>query len=677
AAGDWPTYRADPTRSGSTETAVTADLKQTWKATIGGRLSAVTVAAGRVFVAQVDAHRLCALDAETGKTAWAFTAGGRIDSPPTIHRGRAYFGCADGRVYCLRAADGAVAWTFRAAPKDYRHVAYEQVASPWPVHGSVLIRDGGLYCVAGRSMFLDGGMRLLKLDPATGKLRYERTLDESDPGAKETLQDYIAGHQMPAALPDVLSGDGKYLYMRTQRFTPGGRREDIYPRSRDNRVEAAMQAGAGVHLFSSIGFLDGSWWHRGYWVWGTRFSQGAGGYPQAGRHAPAGRIMVVGDDAVYGYGRKPAYFTWTTPLEYRLFAADKEFKEVRMPVGRRRRGKKRRTMAATRPDVRWSREVALQARGMVLAGNTLFIAGPPDTVDEEKAFFRLDDEKVRGRLARQAAALAGKEGAVLSAVAAADGKTLASRALPAPPAWDGMAAAGGRLYLAGMDGTVTCLGGEGASLPAVAVAEQTFENPDLVGYWKFDEGEGPAALDSSERQNDAAVRAAWTKGKFGTAVRCDGKTGRVEVPEAACLDITGAITIAAWIKPGDQKNEIPMIVAKLGDQGRYIFRTGKDLRLYGIFFRENARVQIRSDEPLSKAWHHVALTADTLKTKKLMLYVDGKLVKSRDCAQDWGNPAGRGLTISGTGSQAFTGVIDEVRIYNRALSPKEIADLVS
>ena len=81
-------------------------------------------------------------DAATGETAWTFSADGRIDSPPTYYRGRLLFGSRDGWVYCLRAADGALIWRFRAAPVDRRLVAFEQVESAWPVHGSVLVDNG-------------------------------------------------------------------------------------------------------------------------------------------------------------------------------------------------------------------------------------------------------------------------------------------------------------------------------------------------------------------------------------------------------------------------------------------------------------------------------------------------------------------------------------------------------
>jgi outer membrane protein assembly factor BamB len=52
-----------------------------------------------------------------------------VDSPPTIYKGLALFGSADGYFYCLRLADGALVWRFRAAPLDRRTVAFGQVES--------------------------------------------------------------------------------------------------------------------------------------------------------------------------------------------------------------------------------------------------------------------------------------------------------------------------------------------------------------------------------------------------------------------------------------------------------------------------------------------------------------------------------------------------------------------
>ena len=160
----------------------------------------------------------------TGKPAWSYTAGGRIDSPPTIWQGRALFGSADGWVYCLRAADGALAWRFLAAPSDCRIAYFDQLESAWPVHGSVLVRDGTVYAAAGRSSYLDGGIRLVRLDLATGRKLAERQIYSRDPRTGEQPAEPII-FEMPGAQNDVLSCDGEALYMRHLAFDP----QDLHP----------------------------------------------------------------------------------------------------------------------------------------------------------------------------------------------------------------------------------------------------------------------------------------------------------------------------------------------------------------------------------------------------------------------------------------------------------------
>jgi len=467
---DWPTHRHDPARSGFTTSAVPPDLKPLWETKLGGRLSAVTVAEGKLFVASIDTHTVHALDADSGKPAWSFTAGGRVDSPPTIWRGRALFGSADGYVYCLRASDGALAWRFRAAPLDRRMGACEQLESLWPVHGSVLIRDGELWCVAGRSMFVDGGLRLLRLNPATGALIAERVLDDRDPATGKNLQVIMSGLNMAVAMPDLLVWDGKYVYMKSQRFTPDGVREQLETPT----LPASAQRGDDAHLFCPTGLLDDTWWHRSYWVFGRVWKSGAGGYSQAGHFAPAGRPMVFDDARVYGYGREPQYYRWTTPMEYQLFATARQPRHIvpappkpgakgepgkkgkAAPKQKRKKRKARRPLGRIALD--WTQKVPILARAMVLAGETLFFAGPPDVVDEVEALKTFGDEATQKALARQAAALEGAEGALLWAVSARDGRKLAELKLASVPTFDGMAAANGRLFLTTIDGKVMCLG---------------------------------------------------------------------------------------------------------------------------------------------------------------------------------------------------------------------------
>jgi len=327
ATDDWPTFRHDAERSGAVKTTIRpTGLKRTWGTKLGGKLSTPVVAGGKLFVASADTHSVHALDAVTGEHLWSFTTGGRVDSPPTIWQGRALFGSADGHVYCLGANDGKLAWRYRAAPEDQRMMAFEQIESVWPVHGSVLVIDDPstgsgqavLYCVAGRSMFVDGGLRMLRLDPKTGRKLSETILDDKDPDTGENLQVHVDRLNMPVALPDILSSDGKYVYMRSLPFDLQGKRKFV------TYVPVNEQRGDDLHLFCPTGFLDDSLWHRTYWGYGRAWASGAGGYHQAGRVIPAGRPLVFDDETVYGYGRLWQYYRWTTPLEFSLFAAKKQ-----------------------------------------------------------------------------------------------------------------------------------------------------------------------------------------------------------------------------------------------------------------------------------------------------------------------------------------------------------------
>ena len=77
-----------------------------------------------------------------------------------------------------------------------------------------------------------------------------------------------------------------------------------------------------------MGFLDDTWFHRSYWVYGKNFAGGHNGYFQAGKYTTEGRILVHDDKNVYGYSRLPQYYKWTTTMEYQLFAASKEPPDV-------------------------------------------------------------------------------------------------------------------------------------------------------------------------------------------------------------------------------------------------------------------------------------------------------------------------------------------------------------
>ncbi|MGE0760273.1 MAG: LamG domain-containing protein, partial [Pirellulaceae bacterium] len=198
----------------------------------------------------------------------------------------------------------------------------------WPVHGSVLVERGVVSLIAGRSSFLDGGMRLLRLDLATGRKLQEVILDDNDPVTGEELQNRLQTLQMPVGLPDILSSDGEYTFLRSQRIDRDGQRLDLGPVSGNAIEQGAAQAGDFRHLFAPMGFLDDTYFHRAYWVFGRNFAGGHNGYFQAGKYTPAGRMLVADQKRVYGFGRLPEYLRWTTTIEHQLFASGKEAPNV-------------------------------------------------------------------------------------------------------------------------------------------------------------------------------------------------------------------------------------------------------------------------------------------------------------------------------------------------------------
>ena len=317
---DWPMLRHDTTRSGGTTTTVSPNLKRLWETELGGKLSSPVTADGKVFVASEEAQTVHAVELASGRVLWCYVAGGRVDSPPAIWRGLVFFGAGNGWVHCLRADDGRLVWRFRAAPEDRRIMGFERVESLWPVSGSVLVLEGEaggvaphdavVTCVAGRTPYLDGGMRLLRLDARAGRKLSETLLDNAGRRNWERV-----------SAPDILSSDGNYVYMKTLRFDLSGTLKGAPTR------DIKEQMGADAHLFCPTSMLDDSWWHRSYWVYGRAFQTNATGYYNAGLMAPSGRILVFDDDTVYGFGRKAKYYRWTTPLEHTLFAAAKERSE--------------------------------------------------------------------------------------------------------------------------------------------------------------------------------------------------------------------------------------------------------------------------------------------------------------------------------------------------------------
>jgi outer membrane protein assembly factor BamB len=419
---DWPMYRHDAARSGASSSAVSLDLTPSWRRQIGGKLTQSVIAAGMVLVASKDQHALYALEADDGHSLWDYVAGGRIDSAPTFSDGRVLFGSHDGYVYCLRAADGELAWRFRAAPTEARLTAFGQLESPWPVLGSVLVHNGIAYASAGRSSFLDGGMYLYGLDVQTGDVVYHRHLHGPWPNvAKDVGQPYA----MRGAKADLFTYNGKSLAMGPRELTLELADHCAFRPPGDGTNYTA----SSMHLMASSGLLDDTWHDRTFWMH-SRAWPGRHVFRFSSAAPKTGQILVFDESTTYAikaFGHKGGMSPRHIPGQGYSLIADANDNEP---------GK---NFARSAPP-QWNTLVPLRARGLLLAGETLFLAGCRDVLSE-------DDPT---------AAYDGRAEALLRVVAAADGKKLAEIKLNAPPVNDGMSAAGGKLFISSTDGSVTC-----------------------------------------------------------------------------------------------------------------------------------------------------------------------------------------------------------------------------
>ncbi|NQU23644.1 MAG: PQQ-binding-like beta-propeller repeat protein [Candidatus Nealsonbacteria bacterium] len=439
ASSGWPMYRCDVTRSGSVSTRVPKALKKNWSVGIGGRLTQPVVAGGLMIVASTDAHTVYALDAAGGKSLWTYTAGGRIDSSPTLYEGTVLFGAADGWVYCLRARDGSLAWRFRAAPQERQAGVFEQLESVWPVHGAVLVQNDTLYVTAGRTSYLDGGIVLYRIDPASGKELSRTPVYHLDAETgRQTGVEPTQGFDMEGTGSDILVGDGESVFLRHFTFDRNGREiEEKKP-----------------HLFSITGLALEEWFVRSYWILGTQTGAGWGAWARTVGPVPTGRILAFDVNHVYGYGRQTiaSAATGHRADAYHLFSKNRLVAPPKPAAGdakNQRRGNKAKTSA---PAPVWSDARSLIVRAMVLADDHLVVAGPPDLTEKHPSILAYQNEE------EALAGFRGKRGVLLRVVSASDGETLSEHKLQAMPTFDGMSAADGRLFISLKDGTVQCWG---------------------------------------------------------------------------------------------------------------------------------------------------------------------------------------------------------------------------
>ena len=219
----------------------------------------------------------------------------------------------------------------------------------------------------------------------------------------------------------------------------------------------------------------------------------------------------------------------------------------------------------------------------------------------------------------------------------------------------------------------------GTSSVAITVGPSTPLPSGLVLGLGFDEGSGSSVLDVSGRGNNGTIAGAtWTAGRYGQALSFDGTNDMVTVADAASLDFTQAFTISAWVRPAASSGGYRTVLIK--ERPRQLVyalysSTNGASSPPGIYAAKGSSDRgARGGAVLPTGqWSHVAGTWDGA---TLRLYVNGTLRASTVLGGTLPNSAGA-LRIGGNTvwNEWFAGAIDEVRAYNRTLTPTEITTI--
>lgn len=439
---DWPLYRNDRWRSGSTEAVGPKELTLVWSVNLAspfdvapfgaepggpilhdwrenpvikGPLSAPTVANGLVYVTRPNAHEVIAVDMSSSKVRWRFTANGRVDTPPAIYKGLALFGSSAGSVYALRADTGELVWRLQAAPSNERIVAYGQVESPWPVPGAVLIINDVAYFAAGRQPLADGGILVFAVDPLTGKRHWVHRIDTiPQKGDYEN-----SGLDFDPF--DILHAEGEGITLSRWIVSKDGQ---------DVKVDK-WNAFAKVNTGSGTCYVP-----RGSWTYGARHQHR---FPGEARRRP---LTVFRDNHVYGSRNG------TTEIFRRDYDLENGEKfDSKWITGW---SASKQSRAGGKPYR--SYRIAEKASWL----NDLF------TPKEEKE--KEVDKRTQLYNRLHAMVLAGDDRLYvahqdgrLKCLAAKDGKMISETMIPTP-SWDGMAIAENRIFITTQTGELLCIG---------------------------------------------------------------------------------------------------------------------------------------------------------------------------------------------------------------------------
>ena|GEM_PF-2464289 len=225
-----------------------------------------------------------------------------------------------------------------------------------------------------------------------------------------------------------------------------------------------------------------------------------------------------------------------------------------------------------------------------------------------------------------------------------------------------------------------------ATYPGDVWSFTTASPPSLVGWWMLDETSGIVAYDSSGGENHGTLinGPVWITGRIYGALQFDGVDDFVSLPIGSVISSLGSCTITTWVNFSGPGVGWQRIWDFGSDEAYNMFLTpfsgAGNLRFAITKWSSGGEYQLNAPSALATDWHHVAVVIDGA-TKDMQMYLDSGVVATgttQVLPRDLGNTTQNWLGRSQYSADPyFNGSLDDLRIYNWAMTPSEIADVMS
>lgn len=220
-ATDWPQWRHDVTRTGSTAETLPGELKAQWTLRLGKAAPAYVhefrmcadygyapvAGGGMLFVPSNVTDQVMALDLSTGALRWRYVTDGPVRNAPIYNDGKVYFASDDGYLYCVDATNGELNWRRRGTPEgipDMLMLVNGRMVSRWPSRGAPMLHDGLIYFGVG--VWPEEGVYYNAVNAATGDIVWQSDALSIVEGG---MCDHGSNHDLslpPQGYPAVIGG---------------------------------------------------------------------------------------------------------------------------------------------------------------------------------------------------------------------------------------------------------------------------------------------------------------------------------------------------------------------------------------------------------------------------------------------------------------------------------------